>query len=779
MDMSSPSSKRGDFEFVKELGRGSYAIVHKVRRKRDQKVCVIKVVQMRHMTPKQRTQALSEAQIMKKLQSPHIVQYLDAFIEKESLHLVLQHCDRGDLKGFLSKVKVVPVRTSWRIFLHAALGLAYLHNRRILHRDVKSENIFLVGTDDGVKIGDLGLAKMLSNSQSGAQTLVGTPRYLSPEEVIGSAHYSDKCDAWSLGVVLYEVCSEGHRGIFDEATQLHTLLHKILHEEPPPLPTRTDTALRELCSALLIKDVHERPSVAEMLRGTAATEHAEKYEVWEVQSLAAPGGRPNRLTTPPTPGTSHASAPSAGARGSLSSEIQLLESDELSDGFCSKILACMCPEHVESALGARFHRLPFCEICEAQGVNSAFSLFTRRHHCRSCGRSVCAQHSPETRPMPHLEYSKPQRVCELCLLAGVVAPSSEHGSQVVTTLLGGRLQSWDSRTPANAMWTTGESMSWACPVQGGERLLTIEGGVLRMRGLNGNQDTSRKLFMPKRSSGGTSSPRRPPSNSAPESVVDSVVCAGELIAMMKQDQRNASTVLVAEYATGKNVGHCSVTTEQFTCLCLGSSAPAFVATGSSSGAVRVWSILGNDSLCELRCVLQGHRDAVSCLILGGGGHILCSGSSDGTVRLWRTKKGELNYKANTPAVCTDFRSGGAAGSLACDGSSLAFVQAPRLGSWEQGAALWDVVLGQWQRSFFKSSHSVRCVALRGALLATSGGAASTRGCMVQLWHASTGVALSVIRCPALVTQISLLDCPSTAACTTEQKPTRVESSRGR
>merc|ERR1712178_657844 len=108
------------------------------------------------------------------------------------------YCDKGDLKTHLKTAKALPNSSIWRIFLRISLGMQYLHNKRILHRDLKSENIFLNGTEEGVRIGDLGLAKMLPNDMTGASTLVGTPRYLSPEEVRGLAHYNAKCDVWSL-----------------------------------------------------------------------------------------------------------------------------------------------------------------------------------------------------------------------------------------------------------------------------------------------------------------------------------------------------------------------------------------------------------------------------------------------------------------------------------------------------------------------------------------------------------------------------------------------------
>ena len=83
--------------------------------------------------------------------------------------------------------------------------MKHVHDRKILHRDLKSQNVFL--TKKGlVKLGDFGIARVLSNTKSRAKTVVGTPYYLSPE-IIESSPYNFKSDIWSLGVLLYEMCA--------------------------------------------------------------------------------------------------------------------------------------------------------------------------------------------------------------------------------------------------------------------------------------------------------------------------------------------------------------------------------------------------------------------------------------------------------------------------------------------------------------------------------------------------------------------------------------------
>lgn len=108
-------------------------------------------------------------------------------------------------------------------FTQICLALKHVHDRKILHRDLKSQNIFLT-KNNMIKLGDFGIARVLSETKSKAKTVVGTPYYLSPE-IIQSKPYSFKSDIWSLGVLLYEMCAL--QPPFN-AQSLHQLARKII-----------------------------------------------------------------------------------------------------------------------------------------------------------------------------------------------------------------------------------------------------------------------------------------------------------------------------------------------------------------------------------------------------------------------------------------------------------------------------------------------------------------------------------------------------------------------
>ena len=102
----------------------------------------------------------------------------------------------------------LPEEKIWKFFIEMCLGIQYLHTNRILHRDIKTINMFLT-KNDNIKIGDLGVARELNQTANMAHTVVGTPYYLSPE-LCEEKPYNNKSDIWSLGCVLYELCTLKH-----------------------------------------------------------------------------------------------------------------------------------------------------------------------------------------------------------------------------------------------------------------------------------------------------------------------------------------------------------------------------------------------------------------------------------------------------------------------------------------------------------------------------------------------------------------------------------------
>ena len=198
------------------MGVGSFGTAYLVECQSNGSLAVIKQIDIAQMSEEERRETLNEAKILEVLSHPNIVRFREVYkTKKGKLCIVMDYADGGDLQ---SKVKerfnkkdksgrmdYMTEDELLNYFVQIALAMKHCHDKKILHRDLKSQNIFI--TKKGmVKLGDFGIARVLSNTRSKAKTVVGTPYYLSPE-IIKSESYSFKSDIWSLGVLLYEMAA--------------------------------------------------------------------------------------------------------------------------------------------------------------------------------------------------------------------------------------------------------------------------------------------------------------------------------------------------------------------------------------------------------------------------------------------------------------------------------------------------------------------------------------------------------------------------------------------
>lgn len=218
---------------LKYLGKGSYgaALLVELRANPTQKF-VIKEIVIGHLKPAEQKAAKSEAEVLHKMAHSNITMYIESFVEGPKLYIVMEHADGGDLSGAIQRRKQTgknwPEDEIMRIFVQICLALKHVHDANILHRDLKSQNIFL--TSKGiVKLGDFGIAKVLDASEDQARTQIGTPYYLSPE-ICESKPYGRKSDVLSLGVVLFELAA---LEMPFQAQSLPALVVRICTQEPP------------------------------------------------------------------------------------------------------------------------------------------------------------------------------------------------------------------------------------------------------------------------------------------------------------------------------------------------------------------------------------------------------------------------------------------------------------------------------------------------------------------------------------------------------------------
>ncbi|XP_059375469.1 serine/threonine-protein kinase Nek9 [Carassius carassius] len=190
---------------IRVLGKGSFGEATLYRRTEDNSLVVWKEIDLNCLSDKKRRDVMNEISILSILQHNNIIAYFNHFMDKNTLLIELEYCNGGNLyekinqqKGVLFKQEVVV----WYLYQIAA-AVAHIHKAGVLHRDIKTLNIFLTKTNL-IKLGDYGLAKKLDSEYAMAETCVGTPYYMSPELCQG-VKYNFKSDIWAMGCVLFEL----------------------------------------------------------------------------------------------------------------------------------------------------------------------------------------------------------------------------------------------------------------------------------------------------------------------------------------------------------------------------------------------------------------------------------------------------------------------------------------------------------------------------------------------------------------------------------------------
>ena len=256
------------YEQIRLLGEGTYGKAFLVRCIEDKSLAVIKSIDLGNLSEDSKKDAFQEAKILEQLEHTNIIRFIEVIEEKISktksiLNIVMDYADGGDLSQKIKsqKGKLFPENQIIDWFTQVCLAIKHIHDRKILHRDIKSQNIFL--TKNGmVKLGDFGIAKCLNQTIDKAKTIVGTPYYLSPE-IINQQPYDFKSDIWSLGVLLYEMCAL--KMPFD-APNIPQLSMKIINCSYTPLSNIYSKELRTLVHEMLNVNSNRRPTIHEILR---------------------------------------------------------------------------------------------------------------------------------------------------------------------------------------------------------------------------------------------------------------------------------------------------------------------------------------------------------------------------------------------------------------------------------------------------------------------------------------------------------------------------------
>lgn len=231
------------------------------------KLSIIKSIEMSNMAEKERKISAQEVKLINKLDHPYIIKQKEHFFTKsetkKTLHIVMEYVSGGDLAQIIKskKTKYISETLILDWFTQLCLAVKHVHDRKILHRNIKPSNIFLK-SNNHIKLGDFGIAKCLNNAKEKAITYIGSPEYLSPEIMLNRP-YSFQSDIWAMGVTLFELCALKQPFTSDELKAIENT--KIVPSVCIKIPKHYSNEIKKVIEMMLKSDPIHRPFVGQLL----------------------------------------------------------------------------------------------------------------------------------------------------------------------------------------------------------------------------------------------------------------------------------------------------------------------------------------------------------------------------------------------------------------------------------------------------------------------------------------------------------------------------------
>jgi CHASE2 domain-containing sensor protein len=252
----------GRYEVEKELGKGAMGVVYLGKDPKISRVVAIKTLALAQefeadelVQVKERF--FREAETAGRLSHPNIVTIYDAGEEHDLAYIAMEFLKGHDLERYTKPANLLDIGTVISIVQHAAEGLAYAHKQNVVHRDIKPANIMYEPESDSIKITDFGIARITDSSKTKTGMVLGTPSYMSPEQLAGKK-VDGRSDLFSLGVMLFQLLSGS---LPFQADSMASLMFKITNEEAPNIKTvRPDIsdAISSVIQKLLVKNIEQR-----------------------------------------------------------------------------------------------------------------------------------------------------------------------------------------------------------------------------------------------------------------------------------------------------------------------------------------------------------------------------------------------------------------------------------------------------------------------------------------------------------------------------------------
>ena len=306
--------KVDDLLLTKSLGKGAFGEVFLTQKDGSKELYATKRLDRAFSEKPENVKRLNnEISLLKKIHHPNIVRLIDLKKTKSHCYIVMEYCNGGDLSGCLKKYKTThrrpfPEEIVQYLMRQIVEGLSFLHSKKIIHRDLKLDNILVTFNSENdkkslnmmkaiVKIIDFGFATTLKSSNSNlTYTVLGTPTNMDPQllqnmetQTRNQTGYDDKADIWSLGTLCYEMLI-GHMAF--SCTSIQELYQKV-KQGTYSLPTNLSEEVVSFINGMLQKDPKKRLSAKELLKHDFLTKNVKTFkplDVRKVPGTVGPGG---------------------------------------------------------------------------------------------------------------------------------------------------------------------------------------------------------------------------------------------------------------------------------------------------------------------------------------------------------------------------------------------------------------------------------------------------------------------------------------------------------